>query len=175
VESTDMTSTGAGTGWCLLALAALAAPDRAREQEPNDHEEAIRAVRAVLDRQVADWNKGDLDAFLTGYWNSPKVVFQSGGQRFDGWEAMRDRYRRRYQAEARAMGQLAFSALDVEPLGPEAALARGRWRLAMPDGTKPGGLFTLIFRKLPEGWKIVHDHTSAEEPPRRPAANAAPG
>ena len=61
------------------------------------------------------------------------------------------------------MGRLEFSALEIEPLGPEAVLARGRWRLTMPDGTKPGGLFTVIFRKLPEGWKIVHDHTSAEE------------
>jgi ketosteroid isomerase-like protein len=126
-------------------------------------EDTVRAVRAVLDRQVIDWNKGDLDGFLTGYWNSPKVVFQSGGQRFDGWEAMRDRYRRRYQAEGRAMGRLVFSALDIEPLGPEAALARGRWQLTMPDGTTPGGLFTVIFRKLPEGWKIVHDHTSADD------------
>lgn len=128
--------------------------------EPED---AIAAVRAVLDRQVADWNNGNLNGFLDGYWNSPKVVFQSGGQRFDGWEAMRDRYRRRYQAEGRAMGRLAFSGLEIQSLGPTALLARGRWQLTMPDGSMPGGLFTVIFRKLPEGWKIVHDHTSADE------------
>jgi len=151
-------------GFCVLAFAALAGP-ASGQGENGPAEEAVRAARAVLDRQVADWNKGDLDAFLGGYWNSPKVVFQSGGQRFDGWEAMRERYRRRYQAEGRAMGRLAFSSLDVEPLGPEAVLARGRWRLTMPDGTKPGGLFTVIFRKLPDGWKIIHDHTSAEEAP----------
>ena len=94
-------------------------------------------------------------------------MFQSGGQRFDGWEAMRDRYRRRYQAEGRAMGRLAFSSIEIEPLGADAAFVRGGWRLTMPDGTKPGGLFTLLFRKLPEGWKIVHDHTSAEEPAKK--------
>ncbi len=137
-----------------------------------DESRAITAVRAVLDRQVADWNRGDLDAFLAGYWNSPKVVFQSGGQRIDGWEAMRDRYRRRYRAEGRAMGQLVFSGLDIEPLGPEAALARGRWQLTMPDGSTPGGLFTVIFRKFPEGWKIVHDHTSADDPKPADAAPA---
>ena len=64
------------------------------------------------------------------------------------------------------MGRLAFQALEIEPLGAEAMLVRGGWRLAMPDGSKPGGLFTLIVRKFPEGWKIVHDHTSAEEPAR---------
>jgi ketosteroid isomerase-like protein len=143
-----------------LAIVLMALPGRGRA----DEEDAVKSVRAVLDRQVADWNKGDLDGFLAGYWNSPKVVFQSGGQRYDGWEAMRDRYKRRYQAEGRAMGQLVFSGLDVEPLGSEAVLARGRWQLTMPDGTKPGGLFTVIFRKFPEGWKIVHDHTSADDP-----------
>jgi ketosteroid isomerase-like protein len=149
---------GLGIGVLVIAMMGMATLGPGGEAE-----DSIRAVRAVLDRQVADWNKGDLDGFLAGYWNSPKVVFQSGGQRYDGWEAMRERYRRSYQAEGRAMGRLAFSGLDIEPLGPEAVLARGRWQLTMPDGTTPGGLFTVIFRKFPEGWKIVHDHTSADE------------
>jgi ketosteroid isomerase-like protein len=151
-------------GWVPIALVAAVAfsePGPVRAQ--TGQEDSVRAVREVLDRQVVDWNKRDLDGFLAGYWNSPKVVFQSGGQRSNGWEAMRDRYRRRYQAEGKAMGRLVFSAIEIEPLGPEAMLVRGGWRLTMPDGTKPGGLFTLIVRKFPEGWKIVHDHTSAEE------------
>jgi len=127
-------------------------------------EDPVMAIRAVLERQESDWNRGDLDAFLTGYWNSPKVVFQSGGDRFDGWEAMRDRYRKRYKSEGRAMGQVAFSRVEIELLGPGSALVRGAWRLTLPDGSRPGGLFTLVFRKFPDGWKIVHDHTSAEEP-----------
>lgn len=158
--------------WSALAgfmMAAVMNPDPTYGQ--SIQEDSMRAVRAVLDRQVADWNKGDLEGFLAGYWNSPKVVFQSGGQRYDGWDAMRDRYRRRYQAQGKAMGRLAFSSLEIEPLGPEAFLARGGWRLTMPDGAKPGGLFTVIFRKFPDGWKIVHDHTSAEETDRPAAAN----
>jgi ketosteroid isomerase-like protein len=151
---------------CILGLAGLCQASPARADD--DSEVAVRGTRAVLAQQVVDWNKGDLDGFLSGYWNSPKVVFMSGGSRFDGYEAMRDRYRRRYKADGMAMGQLAFSDLEVESLGPEAVLARGRFRLTMADGTKPTGLFTLIVRKFPEGWKIVHDHTSAEE--ARPAA-----
>jgi beta-aspartyl-peptidase (threonine type) len=159
--------------WLGIALVAVAL-GAVMSRGQTDREDPVRAVRVVLDRQVADWNKGDLEGFLAGYWNSPSVVFQSGGQRLDGWEAMRERYRRRYQAEGRAMGRLAFSGLDVEPLGPEAVLARGRWQLTMPDGTAPGGLFTVIFRRLPEGWKIVHDHTSADEA-RPPAETNSPG
>jgi beta-aspartyl-peptidase (threonine type) len=58
------------------------------------------------------------------------------------------------------MGKLTFSDLEIHVLAPDAAWVGGRWQLDMQDGKKPGGLFTLIFRKLPEGWKIVHDHTS---------------
>jgi ketosteroid isomerase-like protein len=133
------------------------------------------AIKKVLDRQEQDWNKGDLDAFLEGYWNSPKVVFQSGGDRNVGFEAMRERYRKRYKAEGRAMGRVSFSDVEIEPLGSESAFVRGRWGLTMPDGKKPGGLFTLIFRKFPtSGWKIVHDHTSIGEDPAIPPAPPAP-
>jgi ketosteroid isomerase-like protein len=158
---------------CGAALAVAWAGLRARGDDNSDA--VVREVRAVLDQQAADWNKGDLDGFLTGYWNSPKVVFMSGGRRFDGYEAMRERYRRRYKAEGRAMGQLAFSELEVESLGPESVFARGRFSLTMPDGAKPTGLFTLIVRKFPDGWKIVHDHTSADETPQASAkAKASP-
>jgi beta-aspartyl-peptidase (threonine type) len=153
-----------------LGLTGAFQPGLARGDD--DSEASVQAVRAVLDQQVRDWNKGNLDGFLTGYWNSPKVVFMSGGNRFDGFEAMRDRYRRRYKAEGKAMGELAFAELDVEPLGPESALARGRFRLSMPDGTKPTGLFTVILRKFPDGWKIVHDHLGRRDAGDRQARAA---
>lgn len=159
-------SIGLKAGGMIVLAAWVIASGRGRAGADDE----VVAVRAVLDRQVADWNKGDLDSFLDGYWKSPKVVFQSAGRRYDGWEAMRDRYVLRYKSEGRAMGRLAFSALEIEPLGPEAAMARGRWQLTMPDGSTPGGLFTVIFRKFPEGWKIVHDHTSADEPAPDPSA-----
>lgn len=141
----------------------------AAAQAPDD---PVEAIKQVLKVQEFDWNRGNLDGFLRGYWNSPKVVFLSGGDRNVGFEAMRDRYRKRYQAEGRAMGKLVFSEVEIEPLGADSAFVRGRWGLTMPDGKAPGGLFTLIFRKLPGGWKIVHDHTSAapeEAPKPKPA------
>ena len=153
-------------------MATLLNPGVLLAQDGPTH--SVDAVRAVMKRQVEDWNKGDLDGFLGGYWNSPRVVFQSGGQRYDGWESMRSRYRQRYQAEGRAMGRLEFNGLEIELLGPQTALARGEWRLTMPDGTRPAGLFTVIFRKLPEGWKIVHDHTSAQESPQSKPGQAKP-
>ena len=74
-----------------------------------------------------------------------------------------NRYRAAYASPGHEMGKLEFSGLRIEMLGSDAALVRGAWGLKMTDGKTPHGLFTLVFRKFPDGWKIVHDHTSAAE------------
>lgn len=119
-----------------------------------------QAIRAVLDEQVAAWNKGDLEGFMQGYWASPDLSFFSGSTKTHGWQATLERYQKKYRAEGKEMGKLTFSELDIEMLGPDSALVRGRWQLKLSK-EEPGGLFTLIFKRFPEGWRIVHDHTSS--------------
>lgn len=125
----------------------------------SDQTTTAKAIQSVLDAQASAWNKGDLEAFMDGYWRSPKLSFASGATMTRGWEATLERYKKRYKSEGREMGKLTFSELEVELLAPDNALVRGRWQLVRSKD-KPGGVFTLIFRKLPEGWRIIHDHTS---------------
>jgi ketosteroid isomerase-like protein len=120
-------------------------------------------IRAVLTAQVAAWNEGKLEAFMDGYWRSPELSFFSGGRKLAGWDATLERYRKTYQSEGKEMGKLDFSDLEIQMLADKAALVRGRWRLRMNDGKELGGLYTLIFRRFDNGWKIVHDHTSANQ------------
>jgi ketosteroid isomerase-like protein len=126
-------------------------------------EDARKAIENVLHAQQDAWNHGDLDAFMAGYWNSPELTFFSGAKEHDGWQAALDRYRAAYASPGHEMGKLEFSNLKIEMLGPDSAFVRGAWGLTMRDGKTPHGLFTLIFRKFPAGWKIVHDHTSAAD------------
>jgi beta-aspartyl-peptidase (threonine type) len=140
-------------------LALLVLPAVLAAQQGGDSD-APKAIRAVLDAQVVAWNKGDLEGFMVGYWKSPDLTFYSGKTKMRGWQATLERYRKRYQGEGREMGKLAFSELEIEPLGGAYALVRGRWQLTL-KGENPGGLFTLVFKKLPEGWRIIHDHTSS--------------
>jgi uncharacterized protein (TIGR02246 family) len=123
---------------------------------------ATTAVRAVLAAQVEAWNRGDLEGYMAGYWNSADLVFFSNGQETRGWQPTLDRYRARYQGAGKQMGTLDFPVLDILTLGPEAAVARGRWRLKMADGKELTGMTTVVFRKLREGWRVVHDHSSAD-------------
>jgi beta-aspartyl-peptidase (threonine type) len=125
-------------------------------------------IETVIRAQVEAWNGHDLDAFMMGYWKSPQLTFFAGAKENHGWQAAIDRYRAAYTGPGKEMGKLEFSGLRIEMMGPDAAFVRGAWLLTMPDGKspdgkKPHGLFTLIFRKFPEGWKIVHDHTSAAD------------
>ena len=118
------------------------------------------AVRAVLNAQVAAWNRGDLEGFMAGYWRSPDLEFYSGDTITLGWEQTLARYKQRYQSQGHEMGHLEFSELHVHANSSNTAWVSGRWHLKMKDGSERGGLFTLIFHKMSDGWKIIHDHTS---------------
>lgn len=120
------------------------------------------AVEAVLQVQVEAWNRGDIDAFMEGYAKIPDLRFASGATVTRGWQETLDRYHQHYPDRA-AMGTLTFSDLDTSVLSPDAALVFGRWRLQTQAHGEPNGLFTLLFRRTPTGWRIVADHTSAAD------------
>lgn len=117
------------------------------------------AIRAVLDAQVAAWNRGDIEGFMDGYARSPDIVFISGDSLTHGWQTVFDRYKKGYDTREK-MGTLQFSDLDVKIVSKDAAVVIGRWQLTREKDT-PKGRFTLIFRRRSEGWRIVHDHTSS--------------
>jgi len=133
------------------------APVQAAASDPQS------ALRSLLQTQVDTWNRGDIEGFMEGYWKSGETALVSSSGVSRGWQALLDRYRRSYPDGA-AMGQLQFSDLEITPLGPDAALILGRWQLVR-EKDRPGGVFTLIARRFPDGWRIIHDHTSSVPPP----------
>ena len=120
----------------------------------------VAAIRAVLDDQVAAWNRGDIDAFMAGYANEETTTFVSGDTVTRGWKTVLDRYKRNYDTRDK-MGTLSFTELDITPLG-DHYIVTGRWQLTRAGGM-PRGRFTLIVRRTADGWRIVHDHTSSAE------------
>jgi ketosteroid isomerase-like protein len=130
-----------------------------------DHTSAVSEIQSVLRMQQDAWNQGDIDRFMDGYAHSKDTVFISEDTVRRGWKTVRDRYREKYSDRTK-MGLLTFSDLEIVSLSPDSAVALGRWKLQRAKD-RPHGRFTLIFRRLPEGWRIVHDHTSAAPPPAR--------
>jgi ketosteroid isomerase-like protein len=115
-------------------------------------------IDSVLSAQVAAWNRGDIAGYMEGYWKSDSLLFTSGGNARRGWRETFEAYAARYDTREK-MGTLAFSGLEHHLLAPGAAWVCGRWELGRA-GDRPGGVFTVVLKKFPEGWKIVHDHTS---------------
>jgi len=116
----------------------------------SEWSQAYDHTKRVLDDQVEAWNRGDLDGFMAGYWNDDGLFYISGGKSVRGWKALKERYEKAYQGEGKEMGKLKFNELEIQPLGPDAALCRGKWEVVMTKETV-GGWFTLVFRKFPEG------------------------
>jgi len=126
---------------------------------PTQSQNATAQIRSVLRAQQDAWNRGDIDGFMNGYGRSASTVFVSEDTIRRGWETVRERYRKKYSDRAK-MGTLAFSDLEIMLLSPDAGVVLGRWSLKRAND-QPHGRFTLIFKRLPEGWRIVHDHTSS--------------
>lgn len=120
----------------------------------------------MLEAQVAAWNRGDIAGFMQGYWKSPRTSYVGSRGLERGWQALLDRYRRAYPDRA-AMGRLTFSHLEITLLGRRAALIVGHWQLERAHD-HPGGIFTLVARRFPQGWRIIHDHTSLVKPSSKP-------
>jgi len=143
--------TAAITAWILMAVSVFAVP--------TDTENPVAQIQSVIRAQQDAWNRGDIDGFMKGYARSPSTIFISEDIVRRGWETVRERYREKYSDRAK-MGTLTFSEIEIALLSPDSAVVLGRWSLERAKD-RPHGRFTLIFKRLPEGWRIVHDHTSA--------------
>jgi beta-aspartyl-peptidase (threonine type) len=136
----------------ILFLMTAGLPARSQAEGPEAD------ILAILNAQVGAWNRGDFEGFMTYYWKSPEMTFQSGNRRLHGWQSLLNRYRTSYAGEKR--GVLTFHDLKVVFLGRDHAYALGRFHLEYPESAAEG-LFTIILKRFPEGWRIIHDHSSS--------------
>jgi ketosteroid isomerase-like protein len=124
------------------------------------------AIRAALDAQAAAWNRADIPAFMQSYENSPETTF-IGAKVRKGYGPILERYKTAYSTPEQ-MGRLTFGDVEVRMLTgscgkPEFAVVTGTFHLdrsAKGDAQKDDGIFSLVWRKGADGWKIVLDHTS---------------
>ena len=127
------------------------------QKEPK----AFQQIKKLLDRQQADWNAGNIDAFMQAYWKSDQLQFGGANGITRGWQQTLDGYKKRYPDKA-AMGQLTFQIKDMTRHSRKVVSLTGSWELEREKG-RPGGHFLLIWRKIKGNWKIVVDHTSSKK------------
>ena len=141
----------------LLALTGCAA--HARTFSPADDQ----AVRAVLTAQQDAWNHGNLDGYMAGYAKTPDLVFTSASKVRRGWQETYDKYKAKYGSDPSTMGTLGFEILGIQHVGADGAIVLGRWTLTNTPNAG-SGVFSVVLERRPEGWRVIHDHTSADTP-----------
>jgi uncharacterized protein (TIGR02246 family) len=145
----------------ILALISLAVAGYAQGSGSNEG-----AIRAAIAAQEEAWNRADIPAFMQTYENSPETTFIGATVR-KGYGPILERYRQAYST-AGQMGKLTFSNVEVRLLpgscgNVEYAVVTGNFHLeraAKGEAKKDDGIFSLVWHKSAQGWKIVLDHTS---------------
>jgi len=143
-----------GSVHLFLALALMLAASSPAQTAPE------AAIRHLLDQQTADWNRGDVEAFMKGYEDAPTTTFVGQTVQY-GYATILERYRKLYTTPA-AMGKLTFSHLAIRVLDANYAVATGNFHLerTAAGGGNADGIFSLLFKRDSPGWKIILDHTS---------------
>jgi hypothetical protein len=125
---------------------------------------APETMQAVLDAQVVAWNGGDIAGFMAGYQRSPDLIYIGNKTVVRGWQELFDSYRSRFNKPGGVeMGVLRLSEEHVIMMKNDAAVVWGKFDVSTSDGKRRGGLYTLVMRKLAEGWRTVYDRTSTED------------
>jgi len=137
----------------IIALIVSAMPIRAQSNK------ATEAVKILLYQQMEDWNKGDIDAFMEGYWKSDKLQFIGSRGVTYGWEQTRDNYKKGYPDRA-TMGELSFDLIDVTQQSRNVVTVTGKFHLKRDQMDDAEGHFLLIVKKVKGKWLIIADHTS---------------
>jgi len=117
-----------------------------------------QAIRETMHTQEEAWNKGDLNKFMAGYWNSPDLLFVGSKGVTNGWKPTLENYQKSYPNKE-AMGILTFQILKVDITGKDTAWLVGKWSLQR-EKDNPNGHFLLVWRKIKGKWYIVADHSS---------------
>jgi len=115
-------------------------------------------VRNVLSKQSAAWNRGDIDAFMVGYWENDSLMFIGKSGITYGYKNTLSNYKRNYP-DTMVMGKLTFTLIHVKQLSPEYFHVTGKYYLTRTIGDASGH-FTLVFRKINGRWVIISDHSS---------------
>jgi ketosteroid isomerase-like protein len=146
--------------FCLFALVLSACAPAPGPATRDD--EIAQEVRNVMEAQQAAWNRGDIEGFMEGYDHAETTTFVSGDQLIRGWQTVLDRYKRQYNSREQ-MGTLAFAELTIKPISSVLALVDGRWQLTRVNDA-PHGRFTLLFSRINNNWRIIHDTTTSAAP-----------
>ena len=119
----------------------------------------VAEVQQILQRQASDWNRGDIEAFVVGYWNSPDLQFIGSKGVTKGYKNTLNRYLKSYP-DRKTMGQLSFEFISTDKLSKKSMMLTGKYTLSRDEMDDASGYFLLVWKKIKKDWVIVADHSN---------------
>ena len=142
----------------FVMLSVLFAPAFAQAKKKKAPADEEAAVRVLLQEQTEAWNRGDLEGFMKGYWESDSLMFIGKSGVTYGWQNTLENYQKGYPDTA-AMGKLSFTLITVKRLSVQYFFVVGKWHLQRSIGDLQGH-YNLLLRKIKGRWVIITDHSS---------------
>lgn len=129
------------------------------ELTPDQIEKDSEAIKTLLHKQAEDWTNASIEAFMNGYEKTPNLLFVGKNGITKGWQQTLERYKSNYPSKDHT-GQLSFDILEIQPINSESYILVGEFHLKRNVGNADG-IFTLVFKKVNNEWKVISDHTTA--------------
>jgi uncharacterized protein (TIGR02246 family) len=117
-----------------------------------------KMIRDLMQTQEDAWNEGNIEKFMTTYWNSPELVFVGSQGIIHGWQATRERYKKNYPDQV-TMGKLKFDILEINLIDKNVVFLIGKYNLTRSIGNV-SGMYTLVLKKIKDHWLIISDHSN---------------
>jgi uncharacterized protein (TIGR02246 family) len=121
--------------------------------------EAIIEVKQALDGQVAAWNRGDLEAAMDFYWESPEMLWISRDGTEQGWQQVLEMFQKDFTDRSK-MGVYTYEPLHIEQVGPEAVYYVYRWQIDLQGKKLMGGVSSQLWKRIDGRWVIASEHAS---------------
>lgn len=137
----------------ILCFSYTASAQNALLQSKDDS-----VIRKMLATQVVEWNKGNIEGYMKGYWESDSLIFIGSTEQRYGYKATLLRYKTTYPTVAH-MGRLTLTVFSIQKLSEEYYFVVGRWGLQRTMGDV-GGPYSLLIKRINGELVIVVDHSS---------------
>ncbi len=153
----------------MLRIAALLGIFVAATLPAAGTQSAARQIRAQWDDMQRAANAHDTDSFMAPFAHRPDLVFAVNGEVIHGWDALHAQQQKWWNHGKSDARYTQAGELELIALGPDAEVSTASFtsRRTRPDGKISTGRFvvTYIWKKLPQGWRIVYGHESWARPP----------
>ncbi|HEY4323738.1 MAG TPA: nuclear transport factor 2 family protein [Mucilaginibacter sp.] len=141
----------------LLLLCFLIISINVYAQDVTADSPAAKEITTTMENSANEWNKGNLEAFMSLYDPSATMMMPTGTA---GLDVIRSLYEKKYFVGNMPKQNLRYTDMKVRFLGNDYALLTGAFTLYGNNLPERSGRYSLVMKHTANGWKILHDHSS---------------